>query len=92
MAKILIVDDDQLGAKTVKRALEQLGNHDIIMAYDGAAGLVAARQELPDVILMDILMPKMNGYEMLRELKSNQETLNKPIIILSEVNDEKSIK
>ena len=92
MARILIVDDDELSARAVKRTLEVAGNHDVTMAHDGEAGLIAARSDIPDLILLDILMPKMDGYEVLKELKSTKETYNIPVIILSAVNDEKSIK
>jgi twitching motility two-component system response regulator PilH len=92
MAKLLLIDDNELGASVIKRALEYLGKHDVIVALDGEAGLVAAHKELPDLIILDILMPKMNGYEVLKELKSTQDTLHIPVIIMSAVNDEQSIK
>lgn len=92
MARILVIDDDELMAQTIKRTLEHEGTHDVLVAYDGEAGLIVARQELPDLILLDILMPKMNGYDVLEDLKSTQSTLNIPVIILSAMNNEQSIK
>jgi twitching motility two-component system response regulator PilH len=92
MARLLLVDDDELVAGALKRVLERIGKHEVLLAHDGEAGLVAARKELPDIILLDILMPKMNGYEVLRELKLKQDTLKIPVIILSAINDEKKIK
>lgn len=92
MARVLIIDDDELGANALRRTLEHIGKHEILMAHDGEAGLIAACKELPDLILLDILMPKMNGYDVLRELRSKQTTLNIPVLILSAVSDESKIK
>ena len=92
MARILIIDDDELSARAVKRTIEIAGKHDVMMAHDGESGLVAACKHMPDLILLDIIMPKMDGYEVLKELKGTRETHKIPVIILSAVNDEKSIK
>lgn len=92
MAKILIIDDDKLASDAIKRALESTGEHEVLYAPDGEAGLVSARQELPDVILLDILMPKMDGYEVLKELKAEENTLNIPVIMITAVSNEQSIK
>jgi twitching motility two-component system response regulator PilH len=92
MARLLLIDDDELATSVIKRALEHFGNHDVVVAHDGEAGLIAAHKESPDLILLDILMPKMNGYEVLKELKSTPDTLHIPVIIMSAVNNEKSIK
>jgi len=92
MARILIIDDDELSAMTVKRTVEVGGDHEVIMAHDGESGLVSACKNLPELILLDIIMPKMDGYEVLKELKGTKETHNIPVIILSAVNDERSIK
>ncbi|OVE76310.1 hypothetical protein BVX97_01375 [bacterium E08(2017)] len=92
MARILLIDDDELGAKTTARVLEQYGQHQVIIASDGPTGLVTASKENPDLILLDILMPGMDGYAVLEELKSNEASLNIPVIIISAVTDEESIK
>jgi len=92
MARILLVDDDELAANALRRGLERLGKHEVTLAHDGEAGLIAARKELPDLILLDIMMPKMNGHDVLKELKAKQITLHIPVIILSAINDEQSIK
>lgn len=92
MARVLIIDDDEMCSEAIRRSLEILGNHEVSWAADGEAGLIAARNELPDIILLDMLMPKMNGYEVLKELKDKQSTLNIPVIILSAIHDDQTIK
>ncbi len=82
MAKILVVDDEKDVVELVKFMLEREG-HQIIEAYDGEEGLAKARQEIPDLIVLDIMMPKMDGYTMHSHLLQSEATSSIPVIILT---------
>ncbi len=79
MKKILIVDDELLNVKLAKAAMEALG-HQIIEAYDGNQGIEVARKESPDLILMDIQMPEIDGIEAMKRIKKISSLRNVPII------------
>jgi CheY-like chemotaxis protein len=90
--RILIVDDNHSLVLATERVLQKEG-FDVITAYDGLEGLEKARAEKPDLIILDIMMPKMDGYEVCRQLKDDPATTQIPIIILSakgEVDEKKS--
>lgn len=78
---ILVVDDDPINLKTARRILEK--DFRVTCAESGAQALSAVRDNLPDLILLDIHMPDMNGFDVLRELKSNVLTAHVPVIFLS---------
>lgn len=80
--KILIVDDEPHIVELVRVCLEDT-EYDIVEAYDGEEALVKAREEHPDVILLDIMLPKKDGYEVCRELKTNGDTGDIPIVMLT---------
>lgn len=80
--KILLADDEPDFVKPLKERLEA-NNYNVITAFNGQEALIKAGAEKPDLILLDILMPKMDGYTALRELKKKEETKNIPIIILT---------
>ena len=82
MAKILLVDDDAIIRKVVTSFLTLQG-HEVITANDGLAGLKAARANRPDLILMDMRMPKLNGWEATRILKQEEATSAIPILALT---------
>jgi DNA-binding response OmpR family regulator len=79
-AKILIVDDQPDLVDTIQRRLEYF-NWDVITASNGKEGLENAESEKPDLILLDIDMPVMNGHEMLRHLRMNSTLKNTPVIM-----------
>jgi CheY-like chemotaxis protein len=90
--KILIVDDNHALVLAAKLVLEKNG-FEAIIAYDGTEGLEKARKEKPDLVILDINMPKMNGYEVCQNLKNNPDTAGISIIILStkgEVDEDKN--
>jgi signal transduction histidine kinase/CheY-like chemotaxis protein len=78
---ILVVEDNPDNMETVKALLAE--NHDIIEAYDGLEGLAKAQTLLPDLILMDISLPGMDGMEVLRKLKSDKKVQHIPVIALT---------
>jgi DNA-binding response OmpR family regulator len=78
----LVVDDDKLLLRLVQLNLGKIGIK-VLMAEDGQEALRLAMQERPDVILLDIMMPRMDGYEVMRRLKSEKETRNIPVVMLT---------
>ncbi len=82
MAKILIIDDSRLIAHVAKTILTK-GGHEIFLAQDGLAGLEAAKSEQPDIILLDLIMPVMDGYQVCEQLKVEESTKEIPIIMLT---------
>jgi PAS domain S-box-containing protein len=86
MANILIVDDTLNSLKLLAKALEQRG-HQIYSAASGAIALAAARTVVPDLVLLDIYMPEMDGYEVCQRLKADARTADVPVIFLSAVNE-----
>ncbi len=79
MAKILIVDDIATNRRLLVAILEQEG-HQVFQAVDGVDGLSVARGELPDLVISDILMPSMDGYEFVRQLRAEPQLSNTPVI------------
>ena len=82
MARILIVDDSPSQLLGIRRIVEKLG-HEAFSAEDGAAGVEVAKQELPDLILMDVVMPNLNGFQATRTISKNPETAHIPIILVT---------
>lgn len=84
MAKILLVDDDQLLVRMYQKKLENDG-YEVVVADDGDVALQKIKEFVPDLILLDIMMPKVNGYEVLKSLKASETTKNIPVILLTNV-------
>jgi two-component system cell cycle response regulator DivK len=82
MPKILLVEDNEMNREMLSRRLEHKG-HAVVSAHDGDQGHFLACSEAPDLILMDISLPLMNGWELTRLLKSNERTRHIPIIALT---------
>jgi len=82
MARILIVDDSPSQLLGIKRIVEKLG-HETLSAEDGAAGVEVAKAELPDLILMDVVMPNLNGFQATRTISKNPDTAHIPIILVT---------
>ena len=82
MAKILLVEDNEMNRDMLSRRLERRG-HTVVLALDGEQGVSLARSEKPDLILMDMSLPVMDGWEATRQLKSTLETKCIPIIALT---------
>lgn len=80
--KILIVEDNELNLDMLSRRLQRKG-YEIISAIDGEKGVSMARAENPDLILMDLSLPVLDGYDATRQLKSDPETSAIPIIALT---------
>lgn len=82
MSRILIVDDEPHIRKLVSFTLSNHG-HEVIEAEDGGRGLELAKTEHPDLILLDVMMPVMTGYDVLDRLKADEQTAGIPVIMLS---------
>ncbi len=80
--KILMIDDDQFISELFRLGLESAG-FDIMVAHDGIVGIELAEKRAPDVILLDLLMPVMDGFETLIRLKNNPKTSKIPVFMLS---------
>ncbi|MDO9399087.1 MAG: response regulator [bacterium] len=89
--KILIVEDEDVLLDVYKIKFSQ-SDYQIITAMDGLAGLELARKELPDLILLDLILPKMDGYQVITELKKDNKTKKIKIYILSNLVQNKEIE
>lgn len=84
--KILLVEDDPMVVRMYQRKLTKDG-FKVTLAFNGEEGLAALMKERPDIILLDIMMPKMNGVEMLKRIKSDLPLKNIPVVILTNLGD-----
>lgn len=84
--KVLLIEDDPLMQTLYKNTFE-LDGVTLIISPDGPDGIEAAKKESPSVILLDLLMPKMSGYEVLEILKKDEKTKSIPVIVLSNMLD-----
>lgn len=91
MAKILIIEDEATLRKTMAEYLAA-EKFEAIEAADGEIGIELAKKEIPDLILLDIILPKKNGYEVLDELKRDEETRKIPAILLTNLESPEDIE
>lgn len=82
MARILIVDDSPSQLMGMKRIVEKLG-HEALSAEDGVLGVALCKAELPDLVLMDVVMPNLNGFQATRALSRDETTKHIPIILVT---------
>ena len=82
MPRILIVDDSPSQLMGIRRIVEKLG-HEALTAEDGAAGVELAKKELPDLILMDVVMPNLNGFQATRSITREPTTKHIPVILVT---------
>ena len=82
MATILIVDDSPTEMFILKKAVEESG-HSVITAGNGQEGVERALQDRPDLILMDVVMPEMNGFQATRKISKNPDTATIPVILVT---------
>ncbi|MBI2573978.1 MAG: response regulator [Candidatus Wildermuthbacteria bacterium] len=82
MKKILVIEDESALQKTIGDALGQEG-YEIVAALDGEIGSRLAQEKIPDLILLDLILPKLNGFDVLKSLKENQATAGIPVIVLT---------
>jgi CheY-like chemotaxis protein len=82
MSKILLVEDNEMNSDMLSRRLQRKG-HEVLIAMDGAQGVKLAQSENPDLILMDMSLPVLDGWEATQQLKASPETSGIPIIALT---------
>ena len=82
VGRILVVDDEEDLGRILKFALMAAG-HEVLLAADGAEGLKQAREAAPDLMLLDLMLPKIDGYKVCRMLKFDERYKSIPVIILS---------
>lgn len=82
MKKILIIEDEEILADLLQKKLIQAG-YNALVAVDGVEGMKEIKKDIPDLILLDIIMPKMGGFEVMRELQKEKKFSKIPIIIIS---------
>ncbi|HTY07570.1 MAG TPA: response regulator [Candidatus Edwardsbacteria bacterium] len=80
--KIMVVDDEPYIARVIKFKLEQEG-YTVISANDGITGLNKIKEEKPDMVLLDVMMPGMSGYEVCQKIKGDAELAGIPVVILT---------
>jgi len=83
MKKVLVIDDNPTIVELIKYAVNLQGRYDVVVAYDGVEGLERIYLERPDCVIIDVKMPRMDGYQLARCLRGDPRTLNVPLIILS---------
>ncbi len=82
MARILVVDDSPTQMLTLTKILRKHG-HEVISADDGESGVELARTESPDLVLMDVVMPKLNGFQATRRIANEESTRHIPVILVT---------
>jgi len=90
-ARVLLAEDDRFLRKAAEAALKRQG-FTVLPAVDGEEALRMARAETPDIVLLDLIMPKLQGFEVLRALKADPATAAIPVIILSNLGQESDVK
>ncbi len=80
--KILVVDDERQIVKLVEINLRKAG-YEVVAAYDGVEALEKVESERPDMLVLDVMMPRMNGFDVLKRLQANPATENIPVIMLT---------
>ncbi|MEK7063172.1 MAG: response regulator [Patescibacteria group bacterium] len=89
--RVLYIEDEKFFATTVDKVLTQAG-YSVQLSADGEAGVKVAREWKPDLILLDLLLPKIDGFEVLKQLKADLSTKPIPVVVLSNLNSEADVK
>ena len=88
--KILVIDDDPVGTRLIEYTLKQRG-YQVLAAQNGVEGLKKARNEEPDLIILNVMLPGMDGFQLLSILKENDETAHIPVVLISSLAGEQDI-
>jgi DNA-binding response OmpR family regulator len=91
-AKKVLVVDDEASVREIYRHEFLNNGYTVVVAEDGEEGLLKAGEESPDIVLLDIMLPKMSGIEVLRALKENELTKKTPVLLLTNLGEETIIK
>ena len=82
MAKVLIVDDSPTQLQGLRLIVEKLG-HSVVTAEDGSQGVEVCKREMPDLVLMDVVMPNLNGFQATRQISKDPKTSHIPVILVT---------
>jgi len=85
MARILVVDDSPSQLFGMQKIIEKMG-HEVLSATNGEEGVRAAKEQIPDLILMDVVMPELNGFQATRKISRDERTSHIPIIMVTTKN------
>lgn len=91
MKKVLLVEDDKFLSKVYQMKMQKV-HIDSLSLHDGVAVFETAKKEKPGVIILDLVMPNKDGFEVLKELKSNSETKDIPVVVLSALESDEDVK
>ncbi len=89
--KLLVVDDDRAIVEMLKQKLLEEG-YEVVVAFDGEEALLKLKEDNPDVILLDLMMPRLNGFEVLKEIRQIYKDRWRPVIIISAKSDLESLR
>jgi CheY-like chemotaxis protein len=84
MARVLVIDDEESICHLVRLVLESVG-HEVLIADDGSRGFASAHRKRPDLIILDLMMPVMDGFAVLEALREDKRTRSIPVLILSAI-------
>ena len=91
MSKRIMIVDDEPDLITLVQVRLAASGYEVIAAHDGGEGLEKAQKEKPDLILLDVMMPGIDGFEVLRKLKNSPQTISIPVIMLTAKGDRQSL-
>lgn len=86
--KVLVIDDNPTIVELIRHAVGMFGKYDVVVAYDGVQGLERFYSERPDCVIVDVKMPRMDGYQVVRCIRGDRASAHTPLIILSAMNEE----
>lgn len=89
-AKLLLIEDDVTLVKMYERKFIS-DDYDVVISYDGLDGLAKAIKEKPDLVLLDIMLPKLDGLALFKKMRSNPATFNTPVILLTNFGQEDAV-
>ena len=89
--KILVVDDDKDIVETLKNRLEK-EKYEVAVAFDGEEAITKVKEADPDIVLLDLVMPKLNGFEVLKEIREKYKEKWRPVIVVSAQDDLESLR
>ncbi len=86
--KVLVIDDNPTIVELIRHAVSMQGKYDVVVAYDGEQGLEQFYNERPDCVIVDVRMPNLDGYQVVRCIRGDSESAHTPLIILSAMIEE----
>lgn len=86
--RVLVIDDNATIVELIRHAITMQGHYDVSVAYDGIQGLELFTREQPDCVVVDVKMPRMDGYQVVRAIRADPRQARVPLIVLSALSDE----